>query len=265
MTAAPSMKWIVLTFACGALAAESAAQTLTGQQLAEQLDRVRRPTRSFEVHMELTELRDGKPVRVVAQHVYARKNAGRPEYDTVSISLAPEEDRNKVILTKDRGVWLLDPKATRPVAISPQKFRSKFFVADALTTSFAAQYDSEIVGEEKVLDAARKERNCHHLRMKLKDKEGMTPETIDYWMEKGTLRVVRGQFFNGKGKLLRTAYYTSFQQVLGETRPMRILIVSEVEAGLVTDIQFTKLAHRDTPPGLYAPEAMSAVSRGELP
>jgi hypothetical protein len=159
----------------------------------------------------------------------------------------------------------LDPKATRPVAISPQKFRAKFFVADALSTSFAAQYDSEIVGEEKVLDAARKESVCHHLRMKLKDKEGTTPETVEYWIEKGTLRVVRGQFFTTKGKLLRTAYYTGYQDVLGERRPTRVLIVSGVEAGLVTDVRFAKLAYRETPASLYAPEAMSAVSKGQLP
>lgn len=170
-----------------------------------------------------------------------------------------------MILTKDRDVWLLDPKATRPVPISPQRFRGKFFVADALSTSFAAQYDSQIVGEEKILDAARKECDCHHLRMTLKDKKGTIAETIEYWLEKGTLRVVRGQFFTARGKLLRTAYYTGYQQILGERRPTRILVVSGVEAGLVTDIKFTKLAHRETPPSLYAPEAMSAVSKGELP
>jgi hypothetical protein len=97
--------------------------------------------------------------------LYARKNAVRLSFDTVSVMPSPKEDRNKVILTRDRDMWLLDPNATRPVAISPQKFRAKFFGADALSTSLAAQYDAEIVGEEKVPDAARKERVCHHLRM----------------------------------------------------------------------------------------------------
>lgn len=265
MTATHAMKWIVLTFACCALAAEGEAQTLTGQQLAEHLDLVRRPNRSFEVDLALTELRDGKPVHAVVQHLYARKNSGGSDFDTISLLLSPEEDRNKVILTKNRDVWLLDPKATRPVAISPQRFRAKFFVADALTTSFAVQYDCENVGEEKVLDAAHKECACHHLRMKLKDKEGTTPETVEYWIEKGTLRVVRGQFFTAKGKLLRTAYYTGYQEILGERRPTRVLIVSGVETGLVTDIRFTNLAYRDTPSSLYVPEAMSAVSKGNRP
>jgi hypothetical protein len=259
------MKSLILIFTCCALSVAIRAQTLTGQQLAEHLDVVRRPNGPFEVDLAITELRDGKPVHAVVQHLYARRNGARPDFDTISVLLAPEEDRNKVILTKDRDVWLLDPKATRPVAISPQKFRAKFFVADALSTSFAAQYDSENIGEEKVLDAARKDRVCHHLRMKLKDKEGTTPESVEYWIEKGTLRVVRGQFFTAKGRLLRTAYYTGYQEVLGETRPTRVLVVSGVESGLVTDIRFTKLAYRDTPVSLYAPEAMSAVSKGKLP
>lgn len=241
------------------------AQTPTGHQLAEHLDKTRRPTRSFEVRMKLTELRDGKPTRVSDHQLYSRKSTGRADFDTITRVLAPEEDRSKVILTRGREVWLFDPKSSRPVSISPKQFRGKFFVADALSTSFATQYECENLGEDKVLDAARKERTCFRLRMKLREKGGLTPELVEYWLDKETLRVVRGQFFSGSGRLLRTAYYTGHQRVLDELRPMRILVVSGSEPGLVTDIVFSKLAYRDTPETLFTPEALPGISKGEQP
>lgn len=259
-----SMKTFLAVLAFCVSAGGVVAQSPTGQELAEHLDKIRRPNRSFEVHLTLTELRDGKPMRTAQHHLFARKSNARADFDAITLCLSPEEDRDKTILTKGNEVWLYDPKSARPVAIPPKKFRGKFFVADALSTSFAEQYASEMIGEEKVLDAARKERECHHLRMKLRDKSDSTPEVIDYWVEKSTLRPVRGQFFRD-GKLLRTAYYTGYQKVLGETRPMRILVINASEPGIVTDIIFTKLAHRETPESLYRPEALPAVSKRELP
>jgi outer membrane lipoprotein-sorting protein len=257
---------ICLAFASAILLATGSlsAQAPTGQQLAEHLDKTRRPPRSFEVHLAITELRDGKPIRTSNHHLFARKEKERPDFDAVTLVLSPEEERDKVVLTKGNEVWLYDPKSRRPVSIPARKFRGKFFVADALSTSFAAQYDSEYVGEEKVLDAARKERLCHHVRMKQRDKSGSTPEVIEYWVEKGSMRVVRGQFFQ-RGKLIRTAFYTGYQKVLDEMRPMRILVINASEPGIITDIVFNKLAYRDTPESLYTPEALPAVSRRELP
>ncbi len=247
------------------LGASLMAQEPSGQKLAERLDEVRRPGRSFEVRLTLTEIRDGKVSKTSEHRIVARKHPDREDYDTVALALAPEEDKGKVVLTRGIEVWLYDPKSSRPVKISPRQFRGKFFVADALSTSFALSYTSENAGTETILDASRKERACHHLRMKLRQTGGLIPEAIDYWVDRSTLLPVKGEFHNGSGKLLRTAYYMDAQRILGEPRPMRILVVSGTERGLVTDVRFQQIQVRETPEGIYAPEHLPAFSRGELP
>ncbi len=243
----------------------AAAQAPSGAQLAEHLDRVRRPLKSFRVGITLTEIRDGKVSRTGEYVVYTRKVAGYPDFDTLTICKAPPDDRGKVLLTKGNDAWLYDPKSARPVSISYDKMRNRFFVAYGLTASFVQEYDGENLGEDKGVDAARKEHDCWHLRLTHRGKAGLVPESLQYWLDRETLRPVRGQIYSSSGKLLRTAYYTEFKNVLDEIRPTRLPIVSGVERGLVTDVHFTDLAYQDTPANAFTREAMPAVSKGTLP
>jgi len=241
------------------------AQVPTGAELAEHLDRVRRPTKSFSVGITVSEIRDGKVSRVGEYVVYARKVAGYPDFDTVTICKTPADDRGKVLLTKGNEAWLYDPKSARPVSVSYDKIRNRFFVAYGLTASFVQEYDGENLGEDKALDAARKEHVCWHLKLTHRGKAGLVPESLQYWLDKETLRLVRGQIYSSSGKLLRTAYYTEFKNVLDEIRPTHLPIVSGIEHGLITDVRFNDLAYRETPANVYTREAMPAISKGTLP
>ena len=261
-----SFRQSLFIFSCAVLCPIIArAQIPTGAELAEHLDRVRRPTKSFSVGITVSEIRDGKVSRVGEYVVYARKVAGYPDFDTVTICKTPADDRGKVLLTKGNEAWLYDPKSARPVSVSYDKIRNRFFVAYGLTASFVQEYDGENLGEDKALDAARKEHVCWHLKLTHRGKAGLVPESLQYWLDKETLRPVRGQIYSSSGKLLRTAYYTEFKNVLDEIRPTHLPIVSGVERGLLTDVRFTDLAYRDTPANLYTREAMPAISKGTLP
>lgn len=235
----------------------------TAQELAVHLDNVRRPSKSFYVRIKLTEVREGKPDTVLEFDVFARKVAGYPDFDTLTRCLLPESDRGKVLLTKGTQAWIYDPKSSRPVSVSYEKLRSKFFVSYGLTSSFVAEYDATLVGTEKVLDVARKERTCLHLHLAHREGSKIAPGSVRYWVDADNLRLVRGQIFSSSGKLLRTVYYTRFQQVLGRERPTRLPVVSGVEPGLVTDVEFKDLAYKDLSEDLFTVQAMPAFSKDD--
>lgn len=259
-----SVKHLFVLLSAVLASAIARAETPTGAELAEHLDRIRRPAKSFRVSITLTEIRDGKVSRIGEYVVYARKVAGYPDFDTLTICKTPADDRGKVLLTKGNEAWLYDPKSARPVSISYDKIRNRFFVAYGLTASFVQEYDTENLGEEKALDAGRKEHDCWHLRLAHRGKAGLVPESLQYWLDKETRRLVRGQIYSSNGALLRTAYYADFKVALDEIRPMHLPIVSGVERGLVTDVRFSDLAYHDTPASLYTREAMPAISKGAL-
>lgn len=237
----------------------------TGRELAEHLDRIRRPLKSFSVQVTLTDIRDRKTDVVNTFIIYARKTGGYPDFDTMTRCESPENDRGKVVLTRGSAAWLYDPKSSRPVSIPFEKMRSKFFIAYGLTSSFVQEYDAQNLGGEKAMDAARREHNCWHLKLKHRGSAASEQEMIEYWLDVQTLRPVRGQIFNASGKLLRTVYYADFKNALDQIRPTRLVVIMHTEPGLVTDIYFTNLAYRDTPANLYTTEAMPLMSRGTAP
>ena len=234
-------------------------------QLAERLDFVRRPTQSFGVTLNITELHNGKATQQSVLRVMARKHPDSLRFDAVAHVLEPAADRGKVLLTTPREVWFFDPKAKHPTQVSPHHFRGKFFVSDALSTSFAADYESTLDGTEVIQDAARQDVDCLRLKMRRREKTGTAPEVVTYWVDRKLLQPIRGQFFTASGKLLRTSYYAAYAKVLGEIRPTRVLVVSNTERGLVTDIRFDGFTARDWPDAMFAKEALERVSAGELP
>ena len=237
----------------------------TGPELAARLDHVRRPDKSFEVKLSITEMHNGKATHQGELRVMARKSKDSAHFDTVTLVLAPDADKGKTVLTTDREVWFKDPKSKRPTQLSAQHFRGKFFVGDALSTSFAADYDSDLVGEETIPDASRKDVLCLRVRMKLKQKGALTPELIEYWVDKKLLQPIRGQFYTANGKLLRTSYYAGYAKVFDELRPTRVLIVSNTERGVITDIKFGAFSLREWPEEMFVKESLERVARGEMP
>jgi outer membrane lipoprotein-sorting protein len=242
--------------------ASRAEATPTAAELAAHMDKVRRPSKSFSVRVKLTEIRDGETGRVAEFDVYARKVSGYPDFDTLTRCVTPEDDAGKILLTKGSDAWLYDPKSKRPISVSYEKMRSKFFVSYGLTSSFVQEYDAEYGGIETIPDVAKKDRVCHRLHLIHRGGSRIAPGSLDYWVDVANLRPVRGKIMSTSGKVLRTAYYTRFQEVLGELRPTRLPIVSGVERGLVTDVDFSGFAYRDFDAKWFASESMADVSKG---
>src|SRR5262249_55054284 len=97
----------------------------------------------------------------------------------------------------------------------------------------ARDYASKLVGEEKLQDADRRERECWHV-----DMSAATPEAlysrIEFWIERGTYRSVKGKFYSDSGRLLKIAYYRKYEPQLGTPRPTETVIIDAVDSNLVT-------------------------------
>jgi hypothetical protein len=106
-------------------------------------------------------------------------------------------------------------------------------VADVLTVNLARDYASKIVGEEKLQDADRKERQCWHIDMSASTPEALYSR-IEFWIERGTYRSVKAKFYSDSGRLLKIAYYRKYEQQLGTVRPTETIIIDAVDSNLVT-------------------------------
>ena len=256
-----------LLFLTLGLSGLTAGETPTAQSLTEHLDMLRRPPSSFEVKVTVNELHDGKTTQTSIFRVMAGKRPGSSAFDAMALCQEPAADRGKTVLTQGKEIWFFDPKGKHPTQISAHHFRGKFYALDSISTNLNADYSSDIVGEETIKDAARTEVTCVVLRLHRREKNslGMNTDVIDFWLDKKFYQPIRAQFYGSGNKIQRTVYYAGYSKVLGETRPTRLLVVSNTERGLVTDVKFSDYTLHDWPADLFTKGAMEKVSHGEMP
>jgi outer membrane lipoprotein-sorting protein len=256
--AAPIICGGLLSIVCtaGSLAEE---QSSAGKLLA-QLDRIRLPARSFLADLRFVEFRQGKKERELMLRMYARKTASG--FDSLFVCLAPSTDRNKLLLAKGEKLWFYDPKAERPVPVTPFQFRNHSFVLDALSSALSLDYSAELKSDEAIVDLARRPFATCVLQLTPRENRKSSTGTIRYWLDKQSYRPIKDDVASASGKILRTVYYGDFKNVLGESRPMKLIVINAIE-GTVSEIKFSSFVYHDAPDAAFAesflPQALSRL------
>ncbi len=224
-----------------------AAPTMTAQQMVTEADRVRNPQQPFRLTDTLVEYRSGTARDRVVLVVYAREDKQTLQYNNLVRYAEPPRDAGKLVLLHGTSMWFYDPASKASVRISPQqRLLGQASDGDVVTANLARDYSSKLVGAETLQDADRNERSCWHL-----DMAAATPEAvysrIEYWLEQGTFRPVKGKFYSDSGRLLKIAYFHNYQQQLGGVRPTETIIIDAVDSNLVTTMTTTDYRFEEIP------------------
>ena len=70
---------------------------------------------------------------------------------------------------------------------------------------------------------------------------------IEYWLERGTSRSIKGKFYSDSGRLLKIAYYHKHQDQLGSPRPTETILIDAVDSNLVTTINAYDYRYQQIP------------------
>jgi hypothetical protein len=224
---------VLVSAALAILAANLSAQEKVEDILAAS-DRVRNPDQPFRLTNTLVEYVKGQPRNRVVLIVYAREDRTTEQFGNLVRFVDPPRDAGKMVLLNGPNLWFYDPASKASVRFSPQqRLIGQAAIGDVLTVNLARDYASKVVGEEKLQDADRKERDCWHI-----DMSAATPEAlysrIEIWIERGTYRSVKAKFYSDSGRLLKIAYYHKYEKQLGSMRPTETIIIDAVDANLVT-------------------------------
>lgn len=234
---------LVVVVAAG-LAVLAAATRLPAQQPARSspsareiilaADEVRNPGQPFRLANTLVEYVGGKARDRVVLIVYAREDRQTRQYQNLVRYVEPPRDDGKMVLLSGTNMWFYDPSSKASVRISPQqRLIGQASEGDVMTVNLARDYQPELLGEESLQDADRKERSCWHLNL-----TGATPDAIygriEYSVERDSYRPVKGKFYSDSGRLLKIAYYRGYERQLGTARPTQTIIIDAVDSSLVT-------------------------------
>jgi outer membrane lipoprotein-sorting protein len=152
---------------------------------------------------------------------------------------APPRDAGKLVLLNGGSMWFYDPASKASIRISPQqRLMGQASDGDVVTVNLALDYQPKLLGEEKIQDADRKEREVWHLELAAATDEAMYSR-LELWIEKDSYRPIKAKFYSDSGRLLKIAYYRKYQSQLGVARATETVIIDAVDASLVTKMTYS--------------------------
>ncbi len=251
----------MLLFCLGLLAccpgiAPVAALGQAAQEIVAASDKVRNPNQPFRVTNTLTEYRSGEERSHIVLIISSKLDPRSGQFRNVARYAEPPRDAGKVILMVGTTMWFYDPGSKASVRLSPQqRLVGQASNGDAVTVNLAKDYQGEVVAQETIQDADRKERACWHLDLKAAN-EGATYGRAEYWIEKGTYFAIKGKLYSDSGRLLKIVYYRKFERQLDGLRPMEALIIDGVDNRLITRMSFSGYRYEDIPEAWFQRESL---------
>ncbi|HEX7796758.1 MAG TPA: outer membrane lipoprotein-sorting protein [Vicinamibacterales bacterium] len=210
-------------------------------------DRARNPDQAFRVTLTIVEYISNKPRDRTGLIVYSRANQQTGQFDNLVRYAEPPRDAGKLVLLRGANLWFYDPASKASIRISPQqRLSGQASNGDVLTVNLARDYTATIVGEENIQDADRQSRDCWHLDMTAATPDAMY-NRIEYWVERGTSRSVKGKFYADSGRLLKIAYYHKYEQQLDGMRPTEVILIDAVNVNLATTIGYSDYRYQEIP------------------
>jgi Outer membrane lipoprotein-sorting protein len=233
------------------LQAATAQAAMSAHEIVATTDRVRNPDRPFSMQITLTEYISAKPRDSLIVTVYSKQETDSGQFRSLIHFLKPERDVDKLMLRRGSEIWFYDPNQKASVRVSPQqRLLGQASNGDVMTSNFALDYDSQLVGEETVQDADRKDRLCYRLKMKATN-PAVPYDSVELWVDKANFHPVKGKFYAESGRLLKIAFYRRYAPQLGAERPTEVVIIDGVDQTKVTKMSFADYHYRDIPEYWY--------------
>jgi outer membrane lipoprotein-sorting protein len=224
----------------------STAFAQTAQEIVAATDRIRNADQPSRSALSLTEYVGGQERSHSAFVLFSKEDPQR-RFRNLLQYVEPPRDAGKRVLLDGRSFWFFDPASQASVRISAQqRLVGQAAIGDVLTVNLAVDYTATLEDTEAIDDAARQKRTCWHLELKAATDTAVY-NRVEYWVEQGTFRPVKGKFYSDSGRLLKIIYYRNFTERLGAVRPAESVIIDAVDSSLATIATFGESRFQEIP------------------
>lgn len=219
----------------------------TPQEILAASDAVRNPEFPFGLINTITEYKNSRQTDVISLAVYSSPDVRTGQYRNLIRYVSPKRDANKLMLFNGKDVWFYDPLGKASIRLSPQqRLIGQASSGDVATVNLSKDYHAVSASEETILDGQQMSKRCYKLAV-LANTSDATYDRIDLWVEVATNRPVKARFYSDSDRLIKTAYYRSYERHLGLDWPMQAVIIDGLDPKWVTVMQYSNLLKRDIP------------------
>jgi hypothetical protein len=217
------------------------------QALLAASDEVRNPAKPFAVTTTLLEYRNGQQTDTNTLAVYSKTDPHSGQFRSLIRFVAPPREANKLMLKSGNDLWFYDPASHASIRLSPQqRLLGQAANGDVVTVNLARDYQATLLDEEDTADGEKVNRHTAKLALAAGSPD-VTYHHVEMWIELGSARPVKARFYAESGRLLKTAYYRKFANVLGRERPTEVVIIDGLDPRWVTVMRYSDFAWRDVP------------------
>ena len=221
---------------------------ITPQEILQKVDEIRAPANTFVFHLKATVNKDDEESK--AEFLVRVKDA----HKSLVIYKSPPSNKGRVLLLVENNMWIYIPGTRNPLRISPQQqIIGRVSNADAARVVYSLDYSAESVTED-VLDGQKV------LKLILIAKTtGAAYKSINLWVENNTYQPIKAEFFAISGKILKTAYYKEYKEILGKKRPTVLEIHDGIRESEVSIMEYSDMRIEDTPDAYFQKTFMDRV------
>ena len=209
----------VLAFVTPARAAAPQADEILSRS-----DEVRNPQLDYTLNARVESFKpDAEPERGLFEVMVKGRDR------TVIKTFEPSSSRGRTLLMRGHDMWVFLPDAAQAVRITLQmRLMGSVSNGDLARANFSGDYTPKILREED---------GCWVLDLTAKS-DDLTYHHIVYWVEKGSYRPRKAQFFALSDHLLKDCTYEDYRELGGRERPSKIVIHDAIVKDRHTTISY---------------------------
>lgn len=235
--------WPLLLLLCRALLAAEPSP----DELVKIADEFRGPQGTFSCDVKVEDKNGDTSTGETTYKVYVKDI----DYSLVE-TMQPERLKGRKLLMRRNNLWLYLPTVKRPTRVSlQQKLTGEVANGDIARTNFSSDYSAKLEGIEKIGD-----KDCYKLALTARQKD-VTYRSITYWVEKGTHRPVKAEFYALSGKLLKTGEYSHFVPYLGHPRMTEMLIRDALQSSRQSHLTYSNYKQESLSDSFFSKESLS--------
>jgi outer membrane lipoprotein-sorting protein len=210
----------------------------SADDILEKAETIRNPQTDYVVDVELEDTnRKGETDKRAFQSLIKGRDKALVKF------VKPEVDAGKKVLMVDNNMWVYMPQTAKPIRISPkQKLAGNAAYGDITRLNFIGNYDAKV--KETLVKKGRK---IHVLLLNARQDRAVTYSQIEYHVDAATFRPLLVNYQTPRGKILKSAYFSDYKDVLGVNRPTQMRIVDMLNKKKVTVLKFNNARKAQLP------------------
>jgi outer membrane lipoprotein-sorting protein len=231
-----ALQFVLFSFFSAPSIAASEEDDTLARSIVEKADQVRFPAEGFEVEVAINSVDRANGNDEARRY----KVLSKGNENTIVMIVEPASERGQIMLMKGRDLWVFLPNVSQPVRLGlGQRLTGQVANGDLARANFAGDYTPKLLRSEN-LDGQK----CYVLELNAAER-GVTYGRVMYWVDQANYRPRKAEFYSLSGRLLKTARYQNYQQVLGRMRPTRLLMEDALREGEQSTMDYSNMKLRE--------------------